>query len=181
MFRPKSLRTATLTASVLGAAAVTLMPLASASAHSPKLTREIDVTATDYALNLHLKGAVQAGRVEVVLHNTGKADHESALLLLHPGVSVTQFKAVLAQAGDGAALSLTDPVGGPSAVSPGGKQVSWQVLRAGSYLAVCLVPGPDGMSHLAMGMYTPFRVVGAVPKPGHVGAQLFPVKPGHTI
>ncbi len=183
MYGPKSLRTATLITSTLAAAAVFGLPLATASAttHPPKPTREIDVTASDYALNLHLNAAVRAGRMKVVLHNVGSADHESALVKLHPHVSVTQFKTALARGGDGAALSLTDPVGGPAAVHPGGRQVAWNVLQPGNYLAICLVKGPDGMSHLAMGMFAPFRVVGTVPKPGHLGGRLFPVGPGHTI
>lgn len=186
MHLPRSLRTATLLSSTLLAGIVTVLPLANPTAsaaakHPVAAIREIDVTATEYALNLHLKGPVATGRVEVVLRNAGSMPHQAALLRLHPGVTAAQFKAIVASAGDGAGLALADPMGGAGTISPGGRQVSWQLLKAGNYLAACFVQGPDGKSHLDLGMLASFTVAGAQPKPGHVGAGLFAVKPQHTI
>ncbi len=126
-------------------------------------SRTVDITTTDYAFDLHLHGPLTAGLVRVNLTNAGEVDHQAQLLRLQDGVTEADFTAALKAGGDGAALSLTYAAGGANAVPADGHQTTWQVLRAGVYLVVCLLPSPDGMSHLAMGMESSFEARGALP------------------
>jgi hypothetical protein len=135
----------------------------------------LDITAQDngstdsFALSTdHL----QAGLVQLRLHNTGTVAHQAQLLRLHDGVGPAAFlQAVLATQG-GAVLALADAAGGATSVDPGGSQVTWQPLSAGSYVVMCFQDGgDDGAPHFALGMFAAFTVSGAgtsAHPPGHV-------------
>jgi hypothetical protein len=45
-------------------------------------------------------------------------------------------------------------------------------LAAGSYLVACLIPGPDGVPHAALGMLSELTVTGAAPVGASVGQHL---------
>lgn len=140
----------------------------------------LDVTAHDngstdsFALSTdHLR----AGLVQVRLHNAGTVAHQAQLLRLHDGVTPAAYlQAVLATQG-GAVLALADAAGGATSVDPGGLQVTWQRLSAGSYVVMCFQDGGDhGAPHFALGMFSPFTVSGAGTRahpPGHVLGSIY--------
>ena len=49
-------------------------------------------------------------------------------------------------------------VGGPNGIGPAQEATSMASLAPGSYALVCLIPSPDGVSHLMKGMIQPFEV-----------------------
>ncbi len=97
------------------------------------------------------------------LVNAGSQPHQASFGRIKPGVTVDQ---VLAAAKQGSSavpylFSVLDFAGGPNAISPHGQQETILNLRPGHYVALCCVPGPDGMPHYQMGMITPFTVTAA--------------------
>lgn len=176
-----------LLALAVGTAFATAAPLASGASLSPGWADQtapgsaadrahvLDITAHDdgstdtFALSTnHLR----AGLVQVRLHNAGTVAHQAQLLRLHNGVTPTAYlQAVLATQG-GAVLALADAAGGATSIDPGGLQVTWQRLSAGSYVVLCFQDGGDhGAPHFALGMFSPFTVTGAGTRahpPGHV-------------
>ena len=134
-------------------------PTASA-VNSAKLPR-VTVTAYDYSFAMPTTFA--AGLTVVKLVNAGAQPHEASFGRVKAGVTVEQ---VLAAAKRGASAeayieSLLDFAGGPGVISPHGQQETILNLRPGHYVALCFVPGPDGMPHYQMGMITPFTVTTA--------------------
>jgi hypothetical protein len=70
---------------------------------------------------------------------------------INDGVTLPQFQAAMQQSAD-AAFPLVTFVGGPGAIAPGGKGQVTLDLAAGQYLILDLLPGPDGVPHVAKGM-----------------------------
>ena len=100
---------------------------------------------------------IQAGQITLVMRNTGQEPHHAQLLRLNTGVTLDQFMAALAQ-GEGPALALVSQAGGPGPVGPNATSEVTLDLREGQYVAICFIPSPDGIPHLAKGMVKPFQV-----------------------
>jgi hypothetical protein len=150
----------------------------------------LDVTASNtsdgssdtYALSTdHLK----AGIVQVRLHNAGNVTHQVQLLRLHDGVTPAFYRQALLASQGGAALVYADATGGSNGIDPGGFQVSYMDLSAGTYVAMCfLSDGGDGAPHFAHGMFSPFTVEGqgtSAHPPGHVLGSIDAFSFGFTM
>jgi hypothetical protein len=98
-----------------------------------------------------------AGRVTLVMRNTGQEPHHAQLLRLNDGVTLDQFMSALAQ-GEGPALALVSAEGGPGAAMPNGQSQVTLDLKDGTYVTICFIPSPDGIPHLAKGMVKPLQV-----------------------
>jgi len=106
--------------------------------------------------------ALTAGPVEVTLTNHGSLEHQAMLMKFTPGADFAEFAAAAAADPSGTtALALVEGYGGPNAAAPGQSRSSTQVLDAGDYMLICVLPGEDGAPHAAHGMVLPFAV-----KPG---------------
>ncbi|MGZ4712704.1 MAG: hypothetical protein ACXVJ7_12775 [Acidimicrobiia bacterium] len=134
-----------------------------AGAHAPSpRTRTLTVVAEDFRLTV--PATVAAGRTRIRLVNHGAEGHQAALVRLHPGHDSGEFFGALATDGFGASARFGRFVGGPNAAVPNGTSEVVVDLRAGRYLAVCLMPGADGVPHVMKGMTTPFEVTGTSPR-----------------
>ena len=131
--------------------------------------------------------SLPAGLTTVQLHNQGPAPHQLQLLRLRDGVSADQAMAAAKTGNPGALLSLATVAGGPNAVAAGHDQQVTVDLPAGTYLEVCFVPDPDGVSHVAKGMVSVLTVSGTAPtgeatnRRRHRQAQRLQVRPPHTV
>lgn len=104
--------------------------------------------------------------------NAGTVAHELVVLRLEEGFTFEQFQAMMAAPPDaatpmagmdhatpeaGAALPAV-LIGGAVAMDPGLANYPEFDFSAGDYVAICYVPGPDGVPHFALGMLMPFTV-----------------------
>ena len=129
---------------------------------SPAAARVVTFDGADFAFN-NLPDTLPAGRVTLVMRNTGQEPHHAQLARLNTGVTIDQFMTALRQ-GEGPALALVALAGGPGPVGPGASSEVTLDLREGTYVALCFIASPDGLPHLAKGMVKPFQVT-APPMP----------------
>ncbi len=100
-----------------------------------------------------------AGPVEISLVNHGALEHQAMVMRFKPGADFGQFAAAAAGDPSGtSALALVEGFGGPNAAPPGETRTSTQVLEAGDYMLICVLPGDDGSPHATHGMVLPFTV-----------------------
>jgi hypothetical protein len=119
---------------------------------------------TTHGLRYELStNTVKSGLVTTTLWNTGHQPHQAQIAKFKSGMGVRDFAKALKNPNPNAILGVFDRfVGGPNVVAPGHSQTTIQNLSSGNYLVLCFVPDPKThMPHFAMGMYAPFRVVGA--------------------
>lgn len=129
-----------------------------ARAAGTRRTRDLTVTATDF--RLATPGQVAAGPTRVRLVNHGSEGHQAALVRLGAGHTSGEFLGALATS-FGASRRFGTFVGGPNAAAPGRTSEATVTLKAGHYLAVCLMPSAsDGTPHVMKGMLTEFDVTG---------------------
>jgi uncharacterized cupredoxin-like copper-binding protein len=103
-----------------------------------------------------------AGPVEISLTNHGALEHQAMVMRFKPGADFGQFAAAAAGDPSGvSALALVEGFGGPNAAPPGETRSATQVLEAGDYMLICVLPGQDGVPHAAHGMVLPFTVAEA--------------------
>jgi uncharacterized cupredoxin-like copper-binding protein len=114
----------------------------------------VTVTATDYKLDL--PSSIPAGAVAIHLANHGKELHQAQLVRLEDGKTVADLEK--AMKANGPMPSWMKFVGGPNGIAPGQEVTSTASLAPGRYAALCLIPSPDGVSHLMKGMIQPFEV-----------------------
>ena len=117
---------------------------------------QITIKAHDYSFEAPAQ--IEAGLVSIRLENEGQEPHHVQLVRLNDGVTMEQLQATLQQ-GPEAALPLVTLDGGPGVVPSGKSQQVTVELTPGHYVLACLVPGPDGIPHLAKGMMAPLEVV----------------------
>lgn len=130
-------------------------PRADAAAEpAPASPAVVTVTATDY--KLAMPASIPAGVVTLHLVNHGKELHQAQLVRLADGKTVADLEAALKDAGP--PPSWATFVGGPNAAAPGQQSASTSELTPGSYVALCAIPGPDGVPHVMKGMAQPFEV-----------------------
>lgn len=115
---------------------------------------------------LRTSGNVPAGWTTIQLKNIGVENHEANLSLLNDGVTFDQVLAAIKSDDPSAGDGLAVPMGGPSAIKPGGIAEVAMELKAGRYIMTCFIPNPQGTPHAALGMAIPFTVTpGANPAP----------------
>jgi uncharacterized cupredoxin-like copper-binding protein len=121
--------------------------------HAPPPT--ITVVATDY--HFAMPDTLTAGEVTLRLENKGREPHHLYLARLSNAKSGADLVAALKKGGPPPAWE-TD-FGGPNAVDPGQTSLATSVfLEPGHYVALCIIPGPDGVPHVMKGMYADFTV-----------------------
>jgi hypothetical protein len=133
----------------------------------------IDVTigADDFSFDIPTE--LEPGFVEFTLRNDGKEDHHAQLLRLNDGVSEDDLLTAIKSDGEAAIAANATLVGGPALTSPGHESKAIVELAPGNYVVLCLVPSPDGTTHLEKGMIQSFAVEGE--------SQGEPPQADHTI
>jgi uncharacterized cupredoxin-like copper-binding protein len=107
------------------------------------------VTATDY--RLALPDTLNAGATTFRVVNRGRELHHVLFVRLSGAHSAADL--ARAMKGDAPPPRWARLDGGPNGVSPGDTSLATTVaLRAGHYAVLCMIPGPDGVPHVAKGM-----------------------------
>ena len=143
---------------VVAIASVGGFRVTTAAHDSPEITATI--TATDFAYDI--PDTVEAGYVTFTLVNDGAEDHHAQILRLNEGTDLEGLLQAFDERGEAAIAEHGSFVGGPGLTSPGHESSSIVRLDAGSYVAICFVPSPDGSLHLEKGMVREFTVTGEV-------------------
>ncbi|HET7025501.1 MAG TPA: hypothetical protein VFI39_09890 [Gemmatimonadales bacterium] len=140
--------------------------LAAARSTRPSPTRELVVTARDYAFEA--PDSVPAGLTEIREHNLGPSLHHISMYRLAAGKSMVDFMGALKP---GAPIpEWAAAIGGPNSPVPGGWSNSTVVLTPAHYVLICFISDSAGHPHFAMGMERELVVTGAtkamLPKAG---------------
>lgn len=131
---------------------LSLLPLVAAALavpHAGVTPPLVTVVATEY--HLAMPDTLVAGATGFRLIDRGHEPHHLLLVRLGEGRSAADLAAAL-RAG-GPPPSWAAFAGGPNAVGPGDSSlVTTVTLRPGHYAALCIIPSPDGVPHVAKGM-----------------------------
>ena len=150
------------------------LPLAALSpspavAPAPKAPPLVTVVATDY--RLELPATLPAGETSFQVVNRGRELHH--VLFVRLSGDHTAADLARAMKGDAPPPRWAELDGGPTGVSPGDTSLATTVrLLAGHYAVLCMIPGPDGVPHVAKGMIRdldvkPAAYPAAAPVPSH--------------
>lgn len=112
----------------------------------------LDIVSVDYAFEI--PASVAGGLTTVTIANQGADFHHAMLVKLNDGVTLDTL---LAAPSEAEMMQMGVSLGGPMA-GPGGTSAVTLDLLPGSYAVICVIPGPDGMPHFAMGMAAPLEV-----------------------
>jgi len=133
----------------------------------PAPPQAVTVIATDY--HLAIPATLTAGPTTFTIVNHGREAHHLQLERLEQGHTLTDFLAALKKGGPPPAWAVD--VGGPNAADPGGRSLPATVeLRPGTYAALCVIPGPDGIPHAMKGMAQQVTVRGSSVQPASLAA-----------
>jgi uncharacterized cupredoxin-like copper-binding protein len=135
--------------------ATSATPAAPASA--PASAQLVHVKAADYKFDL--PASVPAGAVNFHLMNEGKDFHHAMIVRLEDGKTVKDLAEAMKT--EGPPPPWLKFLGGPNGVAPGGTASSTLLLTPGQYAVLCVIPGTDGIPHMAKGMVQGFEVAGA--------------------
>ena len=117
------------------------------------------VTTTDY--HIAIPDTLPAGLNAFRVVNRGRELHHLLFVRLGGGHDAADLAA--AMKGDAPPPRWAELDGGPNGVSPGDTSLATMVpLSAGHYAVLCMIPGPDGVPHVAKGMITDLVVKPAV-------------------
>jgi hypothetical protein len=117
------------------------------------LAAAVQIQATDFALSM--PAHIPAGLTRVAFENKGHEPHYVRFVRIAAGHTHDDF--VAWQKAGGAIPDWLVSAGGVGTVSPGMTEELTLTLAAGSYVALCTYPSPDGVPHLRKGMYAPFE------------------------
>lgn len=122
----------------------------------------VSVVASDYALQM--PATLPAGLTTLRLSNTGKELHHLYLVKVEKGKKPEDVLAWFKKGGPPPAWMR--PVGGPnaSAPMPGAETLFTSNLTAGEYIALCVIPSPDGAPHVMKGMIKALTVTPSAAK-----------------
>jgi hypothetical protein len=127
-----------------------------AAADTPRATTDLRLTDTGFRLPSPFP---RHGVLRVT--NQGRQAHEVTFLALPPGRGRDAIEPYLRSLRNSSPLQSPpplEPAGGVAALSPGGTATVPTDLQSGSYLAICLIRGPDGEPHALHGMVQTFTV-----------------------
>lgn len=151
---------------VLGASSADAQAAAKASPRVVASSRAIvaaanvvNIVTTDYAFDM--PASIPAGLTTMRLSNKGKELHHVYLVKVDAGRSSKDVLAWM-KAG-GPPPKWMRPVGGPNA-SVGITEFT-STLAAGSYVALCVIPSPDGVPHVMKGMLKDVQVTPSTTAP----------------
>jgi hypothetical protein len=142
----------------LPAAALSALLLAGCAAGDGEAADEarpavVNVMATDFAFDM--PETIAAGPVTFRLMNHGEELHHLQLIRLEEGRTFEDFAALDPGAPPPSWVVF---IGGPNAPPPAGTSDVTVDLVAGDYVAICFIPSPDGVPHVAKGMVKAFTV-----------------------
>lgn len=145
---------------VLSATAMTAVLAAGAPAIRTAMAQdadypELEIVAADYTFEM--PDSVESGYTRLILDNQGKEDHHAILFRVNDDATMEQFQEALMSGDLGAVLAVSTAYGGPN-VGPGRSTSVIAYLDPGDYMAVCVVPDPEGTPHAAHGMVAPLEV-----------------------
>jgi hypothetical protein len=122
----------------------------------------VTVVANDYALEM--PASIPAGLTTLRLSNKGKELHHVYIVKVEKGKKPDDVLAWFKKGGPPPAWMR--PVGGPNAPAPmpGAETVFSSNLAAGDYIALCVIPSPDGVPHVMKGMIKAFTVTPSTAK-----------------
>lgn len=123
-------------------------------APAPAAGGPITVTATDFKLDM--PATIAAGAVTLRLVNQGKEIHQAQLVRLEDGKTLADFQKGMTE--NGPPPPWVKFVGGPNGVAPGQEGSATVALSPGPYVALCIIPGTDGIPHMMKGMIQQFEV-----------------------
>jgi len=116
---------------------------------APAAPRVVYVKTTDY--HIALPDTLPAGETTFRVVNTGRELHHVLFVRLAGNHDAADLAA--AMKGDAPPPRWAELEGGPNGVSPGDTSLATTVpLVAGHYAVLCMIPGPDGVPHVAKGM-----------------------------
>jgi len=128
---------------------------AGAASAEPHLLR---IVAADFKYDA--PDTVTSGLTAIRLVNQGSTFHHLQLIRLDQGKTVGDIAQAMQSAGPPPAWATM--VGGPNAAMPGDSSTAILPLDPGTYGLICLIPGPTGAPHFAMGMTRQLTVTGPV-------------------
>jgi uncharacterized cupredoxin-like copper-binding protein len=127
------------------------------AATQPATPATVTVTAKDFGFDAPAK--IPAGATRFELANQGKELHQAQLIRLEDGKTFDDFAQAMKTPGP--PPSWVKWVGGPNGIAPGQRANATAVLTPGRYAYICVIPGTDGVMHVAKGMARPFEVTAA--------------------
>jgi plastocyanin len=133
-------------------------PSEGASPSAPPSASELQIEASDFAFKAPAQSP--AGVTRIVVDNVGKEEHQAQVARLADGKTFADLTAALQQPDPAAALSLLTLSGGPTGVAPGATVATASNLGPGQYAFLCFIVSPDGVPHVAKGMFAPLEVTG---------------------
>lgn len=157
MSLPNSIRAALLLGTLAlaaGCAAAGDGATADSDAAEVAAPHEMHVVARDFAFEL--PDTVPAGVTTIRLTNEGPDLHHFWIVKLAEGKTLDNL---LAETRGDAFPEWAVSVGGPNTPVPGGNSQATIDLEPGNYAALCVIPAPDGIPHVAKGMSKSFVVV----------------------
>ena len=116
----------------------------------------VSVVAQDFRLVMPAR--LQAGRNRFVFENRGSEPHYFRLMRFADGKGIDDF--VAWRATHTPPPDWLIPAGGGGTLAPGERAGYAEDLAAGSYVAFCGHPSPDGVQHVDKGMFTTLTVEG---------------------
>ncbi len=114
---------------------------------------QVQVTGSEYAFSV--TGTATAGKHTWAFRNDGNEPHELGLARLHDGKTQADLMAWL-ESGEGEPPA--DLLEGALPIAGGGRVFVDLDLTAGRYVAFCMIPAPDGKSHVDHGMVRAFSI-----------------------
>lgn len=144
--------------------AVVLAACACTAAEAGAQGNVLEVRARDFAFQAPRE--VPAGTTTIRLHNDGPDLHHVQLIRLDEGHTLEELMAGMGE--HGPPPPWVHFVGGPNTPAPGAQAETTVDLQPGQYVMVCVIPGPDGVPHIAKGMLMPLTVT---PASGHAHAR----------
>lgn len=122
----------------------------------PVAIPSVMVMANDYAFQM--PDTLIAGVTSFRIMNHGKEAHHLTLVRLPEGMTMADLQKLDFTAPPPAGMVFA---GGPNFSAPGGAVEAIVDLKPGHYVALCAIPSPDGVVHMAKGMVREFYVVPA--------------------
>jgi plastocyanin len=118
----------------------------------------VSFTAADF--NYTGPDTIPAGVTTLQLVNTGAQPHHMFLVKLNEGKTAQDLMTAMQAPNATTMPSWAVEWGGPNAAEPGKTVAATVSMEAGNYVVFCVIPGPDGVPHVAKGM---MRMLTAVP------------------
>ena len=119
----------------------------------------VTFTAADF--NYTGPDTIPAGVTTIRLVNNGTQPHHMFMVKLNEGKTVQDLMTAMQAPNATEMPSWAIESGGPNAAEPGRTIASTIPVEAGNYVIFCVIPGPDGVPHVAKGMTRNLTVVPA--------------------